>query len=198
LELTAAELARRAREGEAMAFEELIRRYERVALSVAYSVLHDAAEAGDAVQEAFLRAWQRLGDLQDPAKFGSWLCNIVRNLSLDLRRRNRHVTVSGVAEPDVAAPANRPFMRLVPDPSAELQEREERDRIAAALAELDETTRTALVMRYYDGASSKEIGEALDLNPAAIDMRLSRGRRQLKEVLERQEGGGARASEAHA
>ena len=54
-----------------------------------------------------------------------------------------------------------------------------------------------MVMRYYDGASSKEIGEALGLNPAAIDMRLSRGRRQLKEVLEREEGH-VRPSEAHA
>jgi len=195
LELTAADLARRAREGEAMAFEELIRRYERVALSVAYGVLHDAAEAGDATQEAFLRAWQRLGDLQDPSKFGPWLCNIVRNLSLDLRRRNRHVTATGIAESDAASPANQPFMRLVPDPSADLQEREERDRIGAALAELDETTRTALVMRYYEGASSKEIGEALDLNPTAIDMRLSRGRRKLKELLERQDGD-VRANEA--
>src|SRR3954463_12195684 len=53
-----------------MAFEELIRRYERVALSVAYGVLHDAAEAGDATQEAFLRAWQRLNDLQDPRSSG--------------------------------------------------------------------------------------------------------------------------------
>jgi len=178
-----------------MAFEELIRRYERVALSVAYSVLHDASEAGDATQEAFLRAWQRLGDLQDPGKFGPWLCNIVRNLSLDLRRRNRHVTMTGIAESDAAAPANRPFMRLVPDPAEEMQAREERDRIAAALAELDETTRTAVTMRYYDGASSKEIGEALDLNPAAIDMRLSRGRRQLKDLLERQDGD---VREAHA
>jgi RNA polymerase sigma-70 factor (ECF subfamily) len=186
LEIPAADLARRAREGEAMAFEELIRRYERVALSVAYGVLHDAAEAGDATQEAFLRAWQRLGDLQDPSKFGPWLCNIVRNLSLDLRRRNRHVTTTatGIADADAAAPANRPFMRLVPNPADDLLGREERDRVGAALAELDEMTRTAVVMRYYDGASSKEIGEALGLNPAAIDMRLSRGRRQLKELLE--------------
>ena len=71
MELTVADLARRAREGEAMAFEELIRRYERVALSVAYGVLHDAAEAGDVTQDAFLRAWQRLNDLQDPAKWRS-------------------------------------------------------------------------------------------------------------------------------
>ena len=169
-----------------MAFEELIRRYERVALSVAYGVLHDAAEAGDATQEAFLRAWQRLKDLQDPAKFGPWLCNIVRNLSLDLRRRNRHVTTTatGLADTDANAPANRPFMRLVPDPADDLLGREERDRVGAALAELDETTRTAVIMRYYDGASSKEIGEALGLNPAAIDMRLSRGRRQLKDLLD--------------
>jgi RNA polymerase sigma-70 factor (ECF subfamily) len=187
LELSVGELAGRAREGETVAFEELIRRYERVALSVAYGVLHDAAEAGDATQEAFLRAWQRLKDLQDPSKFGPWLCNIVRNLALDLRRRNRHVTTAtanGIADPDAAGPANRPFMRLVSDPADEMQDREERDRVAAALAELDETTRTAVVMRYYDGASSKEIGEALGLNPAAIDMRLSRGRRQLKDLLE--------------
>jgi len=60
------------------------------------------------------------------------------------------------------------------------------DRAAAvkeALSQLDETTRTAVVMRYYEGLSAKEIGEALEMSPAAVDMRLSRARGQLRGLL---------------
>ena len=181
MDQTTTELAARAQRGDAAAFEDLIRRYERVALSVAYSVTSNAAEAGDVVQDAFLRAWQRLADLQDPAKFGSWVCNIVRNGALDARRRAKNQPVSGVVETGTGATGAR--LRFADDPADELQAREERDRINQALQSLDETTRTAVVMRYFDGASSKEIGEHLNLNPAAIDMRLSRARRQLKDLL---------------
>ncbi len=182
LEQTVAELARGARTGDAAAFEELIRRYERVALSVAYSVLGNAADAGDAVQEGFLRAWQRLGDLQDPEKFGPWVCNIVRNRSLDVRRRGKHVRSSGVAENESGDTG--PHLRYADDPSDQLQAREERERVGQALASLDEQTRTAVVMRYYDGRSSKEIGAVLGLNPAAVDMRLSRAQAgNSKDVL---------------
>jgi len=165
-------LVSRARRRDPAAFAELIERYERTALAVAYAQVHDAHRAGDAVQEAFLRAWQELPRLQEAAKFGGWLLQIVRNAAIDARRRIR----PSVPEfPDLAAKNA--------DPARELEDAEQAAKVKEALAILDETTRTAVVMRYYEGLSAKEIGAALEMTPAAVDMRLSRARGQLRELL---------------
>lgn len=166
------ELVSKARQGNAEAFASLIERFERSALAVAYAQLHDGHRAGDAVQDAFLRAWQELPRLQEDSRFGGWLLQIVRNAAIDLRRRARP-TVADF--PDVSAAG--------PSPAQALEQTDAAARIQAALATLDETTRTAVVMRYYEGLSAKEIGAALEMSPAAVDMRLSRARGQLKELL---------------
>jgi RNA polymerase sigma-70 factor, ECF subfamily len=181
-------LVRRSQGKDPSAFTELIRRYERAALSIAYAALGDADRAGDVVQDAFVRAWERLGDLNEPARFGAWFCGIVRNLATDVRRRLR---LAPRSETDViaasASGAESPGViiedRLAPDPLDELDRREQQRLVGAALDELDETTRTVLVLRYYDDQSSKEIGELLGLSPAAVDMRLSRARQQLRQKL---------------
>ena len=167
------ELVHRARQQDADAFSALIARYERSALAVAHAQVHDAHRAGDAVQEGFLRAWQELPRLQDAGRFGGWLMQIVRNAAIDLRRRGRGTTVSEF--PSLAAHD--------PDPSMASEQSDTAAAIQTALASLDETTRTAVTLRYYDGRSAKEIGELLDLSPAAVDMRLSRARGQLRDLL---------------
>jgi len=176
VELAVVDLVSRARRGDGSAFEELIRRHERLALGVAYGVLHDAQLAGDVVQEAFLKAWRRLDDLTQAASFGSWLCGIVRNLCVDQRRRRR-VAVCGIEEARGEADCK------AREPAEEMGRREQGERIAAALESLDATTRSAVVLRYYENLSSREIGELLGLSSAAVDMRLMRGRQALKEKL---------------
>jgi len=166
------ELVSRARRRDQDAFAALIGRYERTALSVAYAQLHDAHRAGDAVQEAFLRACQELPHLQELARFGGWLLQIVRNAAIDFRRRIRPTTPEF---PDLAARDT--------DPARALEERDRAACVKQALESLDDITRTAVVMRYYEGLSAKEIGEALEMSPAAIDMRLSRARGQLRGLL---------------
>lgn len=175
-------LVRRAARQDADAFSELIRRYERLALSVAFSVMGNAESAGDIVQEAFLRVWQRLGELKEPARFPTWLCGMVRNLAIDQRRRAKHMKLS-VDSPAFDAAASA-VDRWSNDPLEDLDRAEQHARVAAALDSLDELTRPAVILRYYEGLSSKEIGEALNLSPAAVDMRLSRARQQLKKLLE--------------
>ncbi len=82
-------LVLRARKRDSDAFALLIERFERTALATAFGQLHDGHRAGDAVQEAFLRAWQELPRLQEPERFGGWLLQIVRNAAIDMRRRIR-------------------------------------------------------------------------------------------------------------
>jgi RNA polymerase sigma-70 factor, ECF subfamily len=134
------------------------------------------------VQDGFLRAWERLDDLKEPARFATWLCGIVRNLAIDAQRRARHVRLSldSPAMQEVSLADDRPDA----NPLDQLDRRERRSRVAAALESLDEATRPAVILRYYDGLSSKEIGAALGLSPAAVDMRLSRARQQLKRILD--------------
>jgi RNA polymerase sigma factor (sigma-70 family) len=175
------DLVLRARRRDADAFAGLIRRYERVALSVAFSVLGNADAAGDVVQDAFLRAWERLADLKEPARFATWLCGIARNLAIDMHRRGRHVKLSIDAPGSAAAALIED--RWPTDPSDELVRREQQALVAEALQSLDDVTRPAVILRYYDGLSSKEIGEILGMSPAAVDMRLSRARQQLKTLL---------------
>lgn len=176
IELAVVDLVSRARRGDGASFEELIRRHERLALGVAFGVLHDSQLAGDVVQEAFLKAWRRLGDLSQPASFASWLCGIVRNLCVDQKRRKR-LAVCGIEEARGEADGKSR------EPGDEMYRREQSQRISAALESLDELTRSAVVLRYYENLSSKEIGEMLGLSSAAIDMRLMRGRAALKEKL---------------
>lgn len=187
------EVVRRAQRKDAAAFAQLIGRHERAALSVAFGVVGDATGAGDVVQEAFIRAWERLPDLKkEPARFGPWLCGIVRNMAIDAIRRARSEPRASSATPAMRdarsrergngdGPAGGHAYSL--DPSQDLARRERDDAVAVALAALDDVSRSAVVLRYYDGMSSKQIGDLLGLAPAAVDMRLTRARRQLRERL---------------
>ena len=125
-------------------------------------------------QDAFLRAWQRLDELQEPERFGAWLGRIVRNLALDARRSKRPMSSSDSTEFDLPAGD---------DPSRQIEDGEMSERIQRALAMLDEQTRSAVVLRYYQDLSSRQIGEILEMSAAAVDMRLSRARTELRDRL---------------
>ncbi|HEV3024181.1 MAG TPA: sigma-70 family RNA polymerase sigma factor [Pirellulales bacterium] len=171
------EIVRRAQAGDRDAFAELIRRFERPALAIAFAVLADGDAAGDAVQDGFVRAWRRLAELRQPERFGAWLCGIVRNLARDEQRRCRRELRVREQAALLAVRGGEA------DPAAECSRRENDERLAAALAHLDELSRAAVTLRYYEGLSSKKIGEILDLSAAAVDMRLLRARQFLRERL---------------
>jgi RNA polymerase sigma factor (sigma-70 family) len=96
---------------------------------------------------------------------------------LDQRRRKRLDTRGIDAEAHARADERHG------EPGDELHRRETGERVWAALDALDETTRSAVVLRYYEDLSSREIAELLGLSAAAVDMRLMRGRQALKEQL---------------
>ena len=165
-----AALATSARRGDAAAFGELIGRHERAALAVAHGVCRCPQRAADAVQEACLLAWRKRDSLDDPACFGGWLLNIVRRCAIDQLRRGRPRTPPPTAA--TAEPADAPADR-----------RETESRVRAAIAGLDEDTRVAVALRYYDAQPSRRIAEVLGCTPAAVDMRLKRARDVLRAKL---------------
>ncbi len=174
MQVSVEELVSRARLHDADAFAELIQRYEGVALSVAYAQTRNAADAGDIVQEAFLRAWQRLDSLDDPSRFAHWISRMVRNLAIDLRRRRKPLPLDDSFDPpDV-------LKHVAP---TEIDE--QKQQIEQAIQSLDEMSRECVVLRYYEQMSSKQIADLLGITAAAVDMRLSRARNQLKDRLKR-------------
>ena len=164
----------RALAGDAAAFGDLIDRYERAALAVAYATTRDSALAADAVQEACLKAWNKRQSLADPERFAGWFLHIVRRCGLDQIRWRKPVQSLGAQEPGVAETHNA---------AGGLLQSEDRERVRAALEELDDESRLAVIMRYYDNSSAREIADVLACSPAAVDMRLKRARDKMREML---------------
>jgi RNA polymerase sigma-70 factor, ECF subfamily len=166
-------LVERAREGDAEAFEALVRRHLRAAYAVALARLGSPEDAEDASQDAFMTALQKLDECRDPERFGAWLLAIVRNRALDLLRRRQ------VRE---AVPLERaPLPAAVADPYADAEGAELRRALLAALSHLTELQREVLLLFDFEGWSHKEIARRLGISPGAARFHLHAGRTALKQ-----------------
>jgi len=170
------DLVCKAQRGQTAAFAELIRRYERTALAIAYACTGDSDRAADATQEAFMWAWKQIRSLREPGRFGGWLASIVRNTALTHVRRAQ-------CRPTRSLPEAHVDPRPAADPAAQAARRELGQQIDAAIQALDELSRSAVVLRYYQGLSSREIADLLGISPQAVDMRLCRARQELRTRL---------------
>lgn len=164
-----ADLVQRTLKGNSEAFEGLVARYWPVANAIAASRLYSTAHAEDAAQEALVRAYQDLDKLREPRKFGAWFVTIVRR------------TVSRMNSREERERANRPGEEcaVYPDPAG----RELRNQVWAAVQQLDDDHRDAILLHYFAGRSAREIAGMLDATPAAVRKRLQRAREALGERL---------------
>lgn len=163
----------RAQQGDRGAFGELVSRYQESVVNVVYRMCGDPQLAEEAAQEAFLRAWQRLGDFRMEASFRSWICRIAVNLALDrLRREPLSISLDDLP---LASPAAGPELAV---------ERQERARLVQqAVLGLPPACRAALVLREYEGLSYQEIADALGVPIGTVMSRLSYARGQLRQAL---------------
>jgi RNA polymerase sigma-70 factor (ECF subfamily) len=176
-------LVRSARRGDLGAFEVLVGRYQRQATAVAYRLLNNREDAMDVVQDAFLRAYDKLGTLSHPGRFGSWLLRIVSNLSLNFRRSRalRRMAPLELSDEDEAA---RGFVRAdphAPDPAAVASASEMRGLLARAISQLPEMQRQALVLFCIEKLPQKEIAGMLGCSVEAVKWHVFAARRKLKE-----------------
>lgn len=172
------ELVARAREGDADAFEELVRLHTPQLYRLLARMLGSTTAAEDVAQECFIRAWRALPKFRGDARFSTWLYRIALN------EGNRHMARESRRE-------LLPFddvLRDVPDvgaPTAELAEASElREQLESLLAELPANYRAAVVLRDVEGFSNEEAAELLDLDIRNFKSRLHRGRMALRARLE--------------
>lgn len=137
-------------------------------------LLGDLAEAEDVAQEAMLRLWRMAPDWRPgEAKVTTWLYRVTANLCTDRLRKRRSVGLDEIAEP--ADPQ--------PSVAAHLQDRARHDALQAALDELPERQRQAVVLRHIEGLSNPEIAQIMEIGPRAVESLTARGKRALTAIL---------------
>lgn len=175
-----ARLVARAQGGDTEAFEVLLRRHEHRAYAVAVRVLGNRVEADDAVQEAYVIAWRRLGSFRGESSFSTWLYRVVVNACLDATKRRRpHVDLDAVRDHDdlLAAPDRH-------GPELTAEQHEVRRAVNAALQALPPSLRTVWVLREVEGCSYEEVADIVGTSTSTVRGRLHRARVQLAHELE--------------
>lgn len=168
------ELARRARRGEAGAFDQLVERFHRPVYRSCWRLLR-SSEAEDLAQDTFIRALVHFERFDPERPVLPWLIAIARRLCLDLLRRRK--VMAKVETMPLSGPP-------VPGPEAEASLREQLGRLERALDDLDDGPREAIVLFHIEGMSYRDIAAALEVPMGTVMTWLHRGRAQLKRAVE--------------
>jgi len=178
-------LVERARAGDVQAFEKLVRQYDRQVFRIANHITQNREDAEDVVQDAFLKAYEKLNQFQGNSKFYTWLVRIAVNESLmRLRKRRTGKMVSideDVETEDGSVP--RDLADWSPDPEALYGQSEMAEILKKTIQGLPPGFRVVFVLRDVDGLSTEETADALGLSIPAVKSRLLRARLQLRERL---------------
>ena len=174
-----------ARSGDIGAFESLVRRYDRNVFRIAQHITQNREDAEDVVQDAFLKAYQNLGQFQGQSKFYTWLVRIAVNEALMRLRRRRPERMVSIDE-DVKTEEDsmpREIADWSPNPEQQYTQAELKDILGKTIQGLPPSFRTVFVLRDVEGLSTEETAAALELSVPAVKSRLLRARLQLRERL---------------
>jgi RNA polymerase sigma-70 factor (ECF subfamily) len=174
-----ADIVERAKRGDASAFEHLVQSHQQIAFRTAWIVTRSAADAEDATQEAFIKAYRSLGRFRPGAPFRPWLLAIVANEARNRRAaagRRERLALTAARESDPGG--------AVPSPEAALLDSERRAELLAAIERLGEGHRLAIGCRYLLGLSEEETAAALGCRRGTVKSRVSRALERLRLELE--------------
>lgn len=177
-----------ARKGDEEAIRVLVQRHNRRLFRVARSVLRDDAEAEDAVQETYVRAFTRLASFRGEALFSTWLTRIALNEAL--RRAGRRRPTAELAVLDKEAGPNGGSLIMFPSslmaesPETEAARRQVRHLLEDAIDALPDLFRTVFVLRDVEGLSTEETATHLSIRPETVKTRLHRARKLMRAAIE--------------
>jgi RNA polymerase sigma factor (sigma-70 family) len=176
--LSETELVERAKHGDVGAYERIVEAHQGIAFRTAYLIAGNAADAEEAAQDGFVKAFRALGRFRRGAPFRPWLLRIVANEARNRRRaagRREQLVLRAAAE-------SRPG-GAAPPPEAALVDAERHDELLAAVNGLREEERLVVACRYFLDLSEAETAAALGLRPGTVKSRLSRALERLRAAL---------------
>ncbi len=180
------------RAGEQEAYEKLLAQYQQPVFNLVYRLLEDSSEAGDVVQEVFLKVFRHIGSFRGQSSLKTWIYRIAVNEAHNHRRwfsrHSRHEV--GLEQPQPES--GRSYQSVLPDPGRSPYEMvlgaETRSLVEQALARINPVFRDAVVLRDVEDLSYEEIAEVLNVSLGTVKSRILRGREALRrELLERME-----------
>jgi RNA polymerase sigma-70 factor (ECF subfamily) len=171
--------------GNTLEFHDLIRPYERSVYVMALSLLQNEADAEDAAQEAFLKAFRNLAKFRGEAKFGTWLVSITLNEARSRLRSKKNAKMESLedssdGEGNVSPALLRDWREI---PSESLEREEVRHLLQQAINELPLIYREVFLLRNIEELSVSESAEALSISIASVKVRLHRARMMLQKKL---------------
>jgi RNA polymerase sigma-70 factor, ECF subfamily len=169
-------LLSRACGGDAVAFEEIVRRYQRRVYGVALRVVRRHDVADDITQDTFVRAHQALHTFDQTRPFGPWVCRIAANLAIN-HVRSPESREEGLPEGHEETPSSQP------GPLDRVLDGEAHEQLKAAMGSLSAEQRAVFVLRAVEGLSYKDIALALDISAGTVMSRLFRARERLVAAL---------------
>ena len=177
------DLVRASKCSDASAFAELVRLNERRAFRIAYNITRNREDAEDAVQESFLRAYEKLSGFEERASFSTWITTIVFNAALTiLRRRSGRFEELPVETTNTEAQEHFDLPDRGMNPEEACLNSELRKRIGLCLQQM-KSNRHVFVLRDVRGFSTNETAQALNLTPSAVKAKLLRARRLARKKL---------------
>lgn len=189
-----ADVVARVLAGEVDLYEILMRRNNQRLYRAVRSILSDEAEVEDVLQEAYLSAYDHLGDFAGRSSFSTWLTRIAINKALDRKRRSGRLVALEAA--DTASPHAQPGVLPLAtrsrDPEQESVSLELAGLLARAVDALPARYRSVYVLREIEGMSTREAADCLDLEAGTVKTRLHRARAILRESLYRDGGAWAK------
>jgi RNA polymerase sigma factor (sigma-70 family) len=169
------DLVMRTIQGEENAFEGLVRKYQDAVYGLAFHLIGDFTEAQDIAQQTFVTAYFKLSRLKDPGKFVHWINKITINQCMSWLRRQQNLShIHGQIE----------FSNnQVLTPDQEYEAKEINTAVMKAMESLSEKNRLAITLYCIDGLSQREVANFLGTSTSAVENRISRARKQLKEEM---------------
>jgi RNA polymerase sigma-70 factor (ECF subfamily) len=171
-------LVARAKRGDAAAYEEIVRMYQDIAFRTACVIARNAADAEEAAQDGFVKAYRALGRFREGEPFRPWLLRIVAN-----EARNRRRSAGRRARLWARAAAEEVSGDAAPSPEAAIVSAERRAELLAALASLREDDRVVLGCRFLAGLSEQETAAALGVRLGTVKSRTARALARLRDVV---------------
>ena len=163
--------------GEQRAYEVLVTRYQKAVMASAISVTQNHFMAEDAAQDAFVTAWMKLNTLQEPGKYGSWVCRIAKNCALNMINRYRSYLPLDVVD-------NLHFSDDSAQNPAEMYAlSEERIEVNKSIEMLPEKVKQIILLHYFENLSIAEIADRMRISEGTVKWQLHDGRKRIRKEL---------------